>query len=94
MFKERRLISGDQKLHGINLSSLADITPLETEYNEDKCLLNDSNLYEVSYEKLIVDPLITIRGIYKYLDLPGFANAERSIAAQITKAKKIYSFGT
>jgi hypothetical protein len=65
---------------------------MQLQYSKDKSLLNSSNLYEVSYEKLINDPLSTIREIYQNLEIPGFCDAEMSFHKQINKSKKYTPF--
>jgi hypothetical protein len=65
---------------------------MQVQYNKDKSLLNSGNLYEVNYEKLINDPLSTIREIYQNLEIPGFSDAEMPIRKQINKSKKYAPF--
>jgi len=62
------------------------------QYDKDKGLLNNRNLYEVSFEKFMNDPLSTIKEIYQNLEIPGFCNAEMAIRKQINKSKKYIPF--
>jgi hypothetical protein len=65
---------------------------MHLQYNKDKSLLSNRNLYEVNYEKLINDPLLTIKEIYQHLEIPGFRDTEMSIREQITRSKKYTPF--
>jgi hypothetical protein len=79
-----------QKIHDAELNTVIKTTMknIIQQYNQDKCLLDDHNLYEISYAKFIADPLTIIKEIYNHLALPGFADAEHIITSQIIKAKQ------
>jgi len=65
---------------------------MQLQYNKDKILLNNRNLYEVSCEKFLNDPLSTIKEIYQNLEIPGFCKAEIFIREQINKSKSYIPF--
>ena len=44
-------------------------------YNEQKVLLDDHNLVEISYHDLVRDPMDSLAKIYRELQLPGFEEA-------------------
>lgn len=62
------------------------------QYNEDKSLLNNNNLYEIEYEKLQTNPLPVIKEIYDCLGIPNFPDTEKDIQVQIEKTKKYTPF--
>lgn len=62
------------------------------QYNEDRSLLNKSNLYEVDYERLQKNPLPVIKEIYENLGIPKLTDTEKGIQEQLDKSKKYAPF--
>ena len=49
---------------------------LTEDYEEDRHLIPESHLVELRYEDIVKDPVATMRGLYRRLDIPGFDQAE------------------
>ncbi len=67
-------------------SVLKTFEEIYTCYEEDRTLIPDSNLHELSYEDLIRDPKAALAEIYKALDLGEFAPAEPAIDKRLAES--------
>ena len=56
-------------------------------YEEDRPLIPDNQLIEITYEDLVADPKQKLRRIYEQLDLGDFARAEAAVDAYLAGIK-------
>ena len=54
-------------------------------YEEDRPLVPEGQLVEVTYEDLIANPVENLRNIYRQLDLDGFEQIEPDVRAHLSK---------
>ncbi len=81
LFAENGL--GKQCLEGMEENMMDVYTKLFEAYENTKHLIPDGHLHEVRFGDLETDPLEQMRQIYEKLDLPGWANVEPAIEAEV-----------
>jgi hypothetical protein len=65
---------------------------LMEQYENDKHLIPEGNLIEISYEELKADSFSTIRKIYSQINLPDFELTAKDLLLQLESEKKYQNF--
>lgn len=65
---------------------------INSQYENDKSLINPANLVEVRYEDLKADPSLEIRKIYDKLDMEGFDIFEKELLKKLGQEKDYKTF--
>lgn len=65
---------------------------INEQYEKDKKLIPEGNLFEISYEELKSDPFRVIQAIYSGMDLPDFELTADNLRLQLEMEKNYRNF--